>query len=288
MPLIPLRNESEDQFPLPALARRRYGRFGFPALPPRRSYCSSNFVQTLDGIVSYRDLPGRGTAREISGGSAEDRWVAQLLRAHHDALLLGAGTLREEPARDGRGYDYGRLAPLWRAYRRRVLGRERSLVIILTASGDLDLEARLFAAPATETWILTTETGARRLQRQAAPPVPPRIVALGRGLLAPAELLRWLRGQGVRRVLCESGPTLYAQFFAAGLVDEEFRTIALQVAGVAAPPAPARPTAYDQLSFRPESAPWERVISVHVAPPHHIFLRLRREGRAARGSPHRV
>lgn len=282
MPLIPLRNESEDQFPLPALARRRYGRFGFPALPARRSYCSSNFVQTLDGIVSYRDLPGRGTAREISGGSAEDRWVAQLLHAHHDALLLGAGTLREEPGRDGRGYDYGRLAPLWRAYRRRVLGRERSLVIILTASGDLDLGARLFAAPATETWILTTEAGARRLQRQAAPPVPPRIVALGRGLLAPVELLRWLRGQGVRRVLCESGPTLYAQFFAAGLVDEEFRTIALQVAGVAPPPAPARPTAYDQLSFRPESAPWERVISVHVAPPHHIFLRLRREGRAAR------
>ena len=279
MPLRVLFNDGEDQFPLPAAARRRYGPFGFPAQPAGRPYLSSNFVQSLDGVVSYRDLPGRTTARDISH-NREDRWIAQMLRAHHDALLLGAGTLREERGPDGRGWDYGHLDAPWRAYRKRVLGRERSLVVVATASGELDLGGRLFAAPATETWILTTPEGERRLRRQAPPPVPTRVASLGRGrLLAPAAILRWMGQQGLRRVLCESGPTLYAQFFSAGLVDEEFRTVALTVAGVAVNPAKARPSAYDQLSYRPETAPWQRLVSVHAALPFHLFLRLRREKR---------
>lgn len=50
-----------------------------------------------------------------------------------------------------------------------------------------------------------------------------------------AVLLRSLREEGVRALLCEGGPTLYGAMQAAGLVDELFLTIAPKLAGGNAP-----------------------------------------------------
>jgi riboflavin biosynthesis pyrimidine reductase len=47
----------------------------------------------------------------------------------------------------------------------------------------------------------------------------------------PAELLRSLREEGVRAVMCEGGPTLHGSLQAAGLVDELFLTIAPKLGG---------------------------------------------------------
>jgi len=49
------------------------------------------------------------------------------------------------------------------------------------------------------------------------------------------ELLRGLRGEGVRALLCEGGPRLHAQLWAAGLADELFLTTAPKLTGGAAP-----------------------------------------------------
>jgi riboflavin biosynthesis pyrimidine reductase len=49
-------------------------------------------------------------------------------------------------------------------------------------------------------------------------------------------LLRSLREEGVRALLCEGGPTLHGALQAAGLVDELFLTIAPKLAGGGAPP----------------------------------------------------
>jgi riboflavin biosynthesis pyrimidine reductase len=49
-------------------------------------------------------------------------------------------------------------------------------------------------------------------------------------------LLRSLREEGVRAVLCEGGPTLHGALQAAGLVDELFLTIAPKLSGGGAPP----------------------------------------------------
>lgn len=49
------------------------------------------------------------------------------------------------------------------------------------------------------------------------------------------ELLRTLREEGVRAVICEGGPTLYGSLQAAGLVDELFLTIAPKLIGGGAP-----------------------------------------------------
>jgi riboflavin biosynthesis pyrimidine reductase len=49
-------------------------------------------------------------------------------------------------------------------------------------------------------------------------------------------LLRSLREEGVRALLCEGGPTLHGSLQAAGLVDELFLTIASKLSGGGAPP----------------------------------------------------
>jgi riboflavin biosynthesis pyrimidine reductase len=49
------------------------------------------------------------------------------------------------------------------------------------------------------------------------------------------ELLASLRGEGVRAVMCEGGPTLHGSLQAAGLVDELFLTIAPKLSGSGAP-----------------------------------------------------
>ncbi len=48
-------------------------------------------------------------------------------------------------------------------------------------------------------------------------------------------LLRSLREEGVRAVLCEGGPRLHASLWSAGLVDELFLTIAPKLTGGGAP-----------------------------------------------------
>ncbi len=50
-----------------------------------------------------------------------------------------------------------------------------------------------------------------------------------------AALLRSLREEGVRAVLCEGGPHLHNQLWAAGLVDELFLTTAPRLTGGDAP-----------------------------------------------------
>lgn len=273
-------NHSEDQFPLPAEVRSLYGPFGFPPLPEGRPYISANFVQSLDGLVSFRDVPGKTSGAFISR-SEEDRWLMAFLRAHHDAQFLGASTLRSEQGPDGRGWNYGALTPEWLAYRKRALGREKSIVIVVSRSGDIDGSHRLFHSAGTEAWVATTETGAARLQESVLPPAVEVIVPNSGDSVVPLALAEYLRRErGIRTLLCEAGPELYSQFFSASLIDEEFRTISAQVIGREAADGVMRPAAYEGPPFVPETAPWLRLISLHYALPSHVFLRMRYRGAA--------
>jgi riboflavin biosynthesis pyrimidine reductase len=57
-----------------------------------------------------------------------------------------------------------------------------------------------------------------------------------RGRVDLPALLRSLRDEGVRALLCEGGPTLHGALQAAGLVDELFLTIAPKLSGGTEPP----------------------------------------------------
>jgi riboflavin biosynthesis pyrimidine reductase len=61
-------------------------------LPRSHTHVFSNFVTTLDGVVSF-NTKGHASGGDISGFSAQDRMVMGLLRAVADVVIIGSGTL---------------------------------------------------------------------------------------------------------------------------------------------------------------------------------------------------
>ena len=276
-------NASEDAFPLPRHIKERYGPFGFPApADARRPYISSNFVMGLDARASFIELEGR-TAGTIVSRSREDRWLMNFLRAHHDGQLIGASTLRDEPNPEGRGWDYGIDDEELRIYRQDILRLGRQKVLVLSGSGNIDVTLRIFSSPRVEPWIITTQEGQKNLRSQLKElgrEGTIKILSVGEGtrvdLVAVTQLLR--QEHGIRTLLREGGPTLYGEFLENQLIDEDFRTMSLQVLGESTKPGIDRPTAYGHVNYAPGTAPWFRLISLHYALPHHAFFRLRYEG----------
>jgi riboflavin biosynthesis pyrimidine reductase len=276
-------NASEDTFPLPRHIKEHYGPFGFPApADARRPYISSNFVMGLDGRASFRELKDR-TDGHIVSRSIEDRWLMDFLRAHHDGQLIGASTLREELNPEGRGWDYSIDDEELRLYRQETLRLGQQKVLVLSGSGNIDVTLHIFSSPRVEPWIITAPDGQKNLRSQLMRlglEGTMKIISVGEGtrvdLIAATQLLR--HEHGIRTLLCEGGPTLYGEFLKHQLIDEDFRTMSLQVLGESTKPAIDRPTAYGHVSYTPETAPWFRLISLHYALPHHAFFRLRYEG----------
>lgn len=78
--------------------------------------------------------------------------------------------------------------------------------------------------------------GTKRAERYADLDKRLIVVSSGDGEWANlAELLAYLRGEGVRAVICEGGPTLHGSLQAVDLVDELFLTIAPKLSGGQAP-----------------------------------------------------
>jgi riboflavin biosynthesis pyrimidine reductase len=236
----------------------------------------------LDGKASFRELEGRAGGMEVSR-SREDRWLMDFLRAHHDAQLIGANTLREEPGTDMRGADYGIDDEQLRVYREAALSLDKQKIIVLTGSGNIDTTLRVFDSPRVEPWIVTSAEGEKNLSSQLKRSErygTIKIVSVGDGRrvdLATATQLLW-QEHGIRTLLCEGGPALYGELLKQRLIDEDFRTLSLQVLGKSTKPGIGRPTTYGDVSYIPESAPWFRLISMHYALPYHVFVRLRYEG----------
>jgi len=276
-------NTSEDTFPLPRQIKECYGPFGFPApADTRRPYITSNFVAGLDGRTSFRELKGQNDGPTISR-SKEDGWLVDFLRAHHDAQLIGANTLREEQGPEGRGWDYGIDDDVLRTYRQETLGLGRQKVLVFSSSGNIDLTLRLFSSPRVEAWIITVLEGQENIRsqlKQLGREGTIKIVSMGKGpridLAVATQQLR--QEHGIRTLLCEGGPTLYEEFLRNQLIDEDFRTMSFQILGESTKPWINRPTSYGHVSYTPETAPWFRLISLHYSLPYHAFFRFRYEG----------
>ena len=235
---------------------------------------------SLDGRAAFRELAGQSGGREISR-SREDRWLMDFLRVHHDAQLMGASTLREESGPHGLGWDYAIADIQLLEYRKQLnLGPQR--VLVLTGSGEINLNYRLFNSTRVEPWIITARDGEKllRARREEAGKQDLKIISVGEGtivnLTAAMQLLR--REHAIGTLLCEGGPHLYSEMLKERLIDEDFRTLSLQVVGPSTKLDQERPTSYGQFSYTPETAPWFRLISIHYALPYHAFFRLRYEG----------
>jgi riboflavin biosynthesis pyrimidine reductase len=262
---------------LPAALRARYdGDLSFPTATVERPYLIANFVSTLDGVVSF-NLPGQSEGAQISGSNEEDRFIMGLLRASVDAVMVGSGTLRAAGPQASWLPEavYPAAKDLYRKYRTEVLRKpEYPLVVIVTATGELDLAGAVFHTPRTRVLILTTEQGKQRLSQGgsgALASVEVKSLPAGEQGISPSVILTLLRQEeGVDLLLHEAGPTLFGEFLAGGFMDELFLTVAPQIAGrVAGHP---RPGLVANVEFSPATAPWWKLLSTKNAA-DYLFLR---------------
>ncbi|MGE5726949.1 MAG: RibD family protein [Acidobacteriota bacterium] len=276
-----------EESPLQHPAYAGYGKLGFPSPPADRPWIFANFVQTLDGITSWKGEHALGS--DISR-SAEDRWLMDLLRAHADAVLLGSKTLAVEKTVLGptsRGATYSIEDAELRALRGH-LGRRRETIIFVTGSAALKLsDYAVFDGDKVEAVILTARAGAAKLapQQESHPHV--RLLVSGEGNVVdlPAAMQRLRRELGIQLLLCEGGPTLYGYMSRAGQIDEKFLTVSPVEAGQIIPqeqeigmlegPARLRPTTFSAPGFTPDNAPWWSWISSRKVGDHE-FNRYRR------------
>jgi riboflavin biosynthesis pyrimidine reductase len=260
------------------------GDLRFSASSAGRPYVIANFVSTLDGVVSYA-IKGKSSGSAISGSNPADRFIMGLLRASADAVMVGAGTLQDAGANSlwTPEYVYPDAKRLYEEYRVNTLHKpEYPLLVIVSGSGQLELERAIFHTPAMRTLIVTTPAGGDELKRRGAATLSSvEVRALNSksgnsssGSIDPQAILELLQAQfGVRTLLHEGGPTLFGQFLAAEAVDELFLTLSPQIAGRKGDSA--RPAIVQGVEFVPDSAPKFQTASVKTKDAF-LYLRYRR------------
>ncbi len=262
---------------LPAELRDFYGGdLRFPAAPPDRPYVISNFVSTLDGVVTYR-IEGKAGGSTISGSDPTDRIIMALLRASVDAVVVGSNTVHDVGPRamwiPSGTWPEGK--DLLNRYRVDVLKKpELPLVVIVSGSGRLDLNRAVYRTP--RTIIVTTQAGREQLVEAGVEGLPSVTVVVlpdVGGKLTPEAILRMLQEQfGARIVLHEGGPTLLGEFLAEGLIDELFLTIAPQISGRLT--HTVRAGLVMGVEFMPETAAWLELLSLKQKA-EYLYLRYR-------------
>ena len=182
--------------------------------PPERPYLGINMVSSLDGKATL-DWRTKGLSTEA------DRRLFHHLRTQADAVMVGAGTAREER--------YGRMTKNNELRQKRQNEGFVPDALAVVVSGRLDLPADLpLLNEPEQTVVIATGSDA------SIPGVEGQVEYARVGDDLP-RLMSYLHEEhGVRSVLCEGGPTLNSFLFAAGLVDELFLTMNPKLIGGAA------------------------------------------------------
>jgi riboflavin biosynthesis pyrimidine reductase len=162
-------------------------------------------VATVDGRAALN-----GSAVGI--GSTTDHRLLFELRAEADVVMHGAGTVRADPLSARVPHDL--------VAQRTARGlRPQPLGAIVTRSGNLPARHPYYDSA---TLIYVTS--------ERAVPVDQPTVEICRVADVHAAVCDLAR-RGIRRVLCEGGPTLNSALFGAQLIDEVFLTIAPKLLG---------------------------------------------------------
>jgi len=257
--------------PLPPNLARLYG-FLRMLLPRSHPKVFSNFVTTLDGVVSLH-ARGHDGGADISGFSAQDRLMMGLLRAIADVVIVGSGALAADPQHVWTaGTIFPELADDYRRLSAAMGKRGTPLNVVVSGSGGIDLRLPVFASGKVRALIVTTTAGAKRLRRQRAPDsVEIRTIRRSTSAIpANAILDEVCRVSSGKLILVEGGPRLLGDFYAERLLDEQFLTLAPQIAGRDA--GDGRLSLVMGKTFAPRDARWGTLIDVRRGN-SHLFLR---------------
>ncbi|MFL1999165.1 dihydrofolate reductase family protein [Microbacterium sp. A1-JK] len=160
------------------------------------AYVRLNMITSITGAAAGDD----GTSETLT--SRIDRAILGIIRAHADAVVVGAATVRAE------GY---------------LLPRATRLAVV-TVSGDLS--GHRFDDDGASI-LLVCPAGRADAVRERAGLAAAEVVAVdGDDDLHPSAIVSALAHRGYPRIVCEGGPTLAGRFASAGVIDEYCVTIA--------------------------------------------------------------
>jgi diaminohydroxyphosphoribosylaminopyrimidine deaminase / 5-amino-6-(5-phosphoribosylamino)uracil reductase len=188
-----------------AAARALIERFRWTIAHEERPYVTLKMAASLDGYVASRP----GAQQWLTGEIARER--VRELRIEHDAVLVGAGTVR---------IDDPQLTVRPHATRRKPYARA-----VACETEAIDATSRILAPPAGAPpdayarTVVLAPAGARATFAALEPLAEVVYVGDERALqLDLAAGLAALRERGIASVLCEGGPTLAGRLLARGLV----------------------------------------------------------------------
>jgi riboflavin-specific deaminase-like protein len=197
----------------------------------RRASADKAFVigqlgQSLDGRIATVS----GESRYISGGRALDH--LHELRAHVDAVVVGAGTIvADDP----------------QLTVRRTAGPSPARVVI-------DPRGRLGSGK----WLV--EDGVRRILVSAGARAPEGAELLRMpapdGRIAPADIIAALYARGLRKILIEGGATTLSAFLAAGCLDRLHVLVAPVIIGSGRAGFDLAPEPCLSKALRPRTEAW--------------------------------
>lgn len=166
-----------------------------------------NFVASVDGAATE---DGRSRGLQTPGDNA----VFGVLRDLADVVLAGAGTVRTE------GYAAISLSARRSGIRRDLGLAERLPTAVVSRSLRLDPDSPLFTdAPVGARTIVLTCAAGDPAVRAALEPIADVVVCGEQDVDLPAAR-QALEQRGLRRILSEGGPTLFAQLAHDRVVDE--------------------------------------------------------------------
>ncbi len=188
-----------------------------------RCWVRGNAITSLDGGAATD-----GTSGGLGGSG--DRRLFRVLRELADVIVVGAGTARAE------NYGGAQLTVAQRGDRQRRGQAEVPPIALVTRSGRLERDLPVLTRTEVPPLVLTSDAAAADAQSLLG--AAAEVIACSgadAGEVDPAVALGVLADRGLRRVLCEGGPTLTGTFIEHGLLDELCLTTAPMLVGGSAP-----------------------------------------------------
>lgn len=208
-----------EVYTVPELAFPSEG--GLPDATSRRPYVYFNMVASVDGKTTT-------AAHNATGlGSNIDFQLMGRLRLAADAVLVGAETFRRDSfvpdTRPGLTTERSRYFP----------EVPHPIGITLSRDGNLPLAKKFFAAPISRRVIFLHRAASAENEARLAEHA--RVFRLDSDSAGQTDLGQMLtiiyEELGVRRLLCEGGPSLNFALLSKGFGDELFWTLAAKIVG---------------------------------------------------------
>ncbi|MDH3731304.1 MAG: dihydrofolate reductase family protein, partial [Acidimicrobiia bacterium] len=169
-----------------------------------RPYVLLSVAMSIDGLINDETPNGHPLSNE------EDFDRVDHVRADCDAILIGAGTLRNDNPRMT-------IKSAERRAARLAAGKHEHLTkIVVTASGDIDPSLRWFHSPGNRL-IYTTEASAPSLRRTIG--ALAEVVSLG-PTIDFTTMLNDLGDRGTETLMVEGGEQIHTELLTQDLVDE--------------------------------------------------------------------